>query len=584
MTTSSSAAGSKPWRFCSLTSRPGEQVDRLDLVQAAVLLALAARRANGVEDHGVRHLGSSVVADAAAATGLTSDYRGWAHCADNSPSKCLVERFGVGLRLSCRLPIDLRARPVRGQVAHRHRRRLRHRPLHRARAGVARRARSRSSAASSTSSHAVHAEIEADGGACSHRTPATSATRTRCRTTVAAIVLARHGRIDGAGQQRRRPVPVAAGDDQRQGLGRGRAQQPHRRLPDGARVRHLQWMARRSGGAIVNIIADMWGGMPGMGHSGAARAGMVSFTETAALEWAQAGARQRGRAGLDRLQRHGPLSARDARPMLRGMQALVPLRRFGTESRGLGGDRVPALAGGRVHHAARACASTARAPNAQAASGPRSAPAATHRSRSTASISRRTPQGAARRLTVPALDAPPRHAQRCRSRANRAPHARADRAAGARSKRARARRARKAAPLFDKRGQLLPRERVARCSIRARRSSSCRTLAGWLQDSDGPGALGARRRHRSPASASSRGVRVHGRRRRRRHRRRRDPADGPREDPARAGRSRCENRLPFVHLVESGRRQPAEVPGRAVRPRRRAASATWRACRPPACR
>ena len=41
-----------------------------------------------------------------------------------------------------------------------------------------------------------------------------------------------------------------------------------------------------NGGAIVNIIADIWGGMPGMGHSGAARAGMLNFTETAALEWA----------------------------------------------------------------------------------------------------------------------------------------------------------------------------------------------------------------------------------------------------------------------------------------------------------
>ena len=38
-----------------LRQQAGEQVDGLDLVQAAVLLALAARRANGVEDHGVRH-------------------------------------------------------------------------------------------------------------------------------------------------------------------------------------------------------------------------------------------------------------------------------------------------------------------------------------------------------------------------------------------------------------------------------------------------------------------------------------------------------------------------------------------------
>ena len=30
----------------------------------------------------------------------------------------------------------------------------------------------------------------------------------------------------------------------------------------------------KHGGSIVNMLADMWGGMPGMGHSGAARAGM----------------------------------------------------------------------------------------------------------------------------------------------------------------------------------------------------------------------------------------------------------------------------------------------------------------------
>ena len=48
---------------------------------------------------------------------------------------------------------------------------------------------------------------------------------------------------------------------------------------------------QQHGGAVVNIVADMWGSMPGMGHRGAARAGMVSFTETAALEWASQGVR-----------------------------------------------------------------------------------------------------------------------------------------------------------------------------------------------------------------------------------------------------------------------------------------------------
>lgn len=45
------------------------------------------------------------------------------------------------------------------------------------------------------------------------------------------------------------------------------------------------------GGAIVNITADCVGGMPLMGHSGAARAGVENLTATAALEWASNGVR-----------------------------------------------------------------------------------------------------------------------------------------------------------------------------------------------------------------------------------------------------------------------------------------------------
>lgn len=57
-----------------------------------------------------------------------------------------------------------------------------------------------------------------------------------------------------------------------------------------AREAYNQYM-NKNGGSIVNIIADMWGGMPMMGHSGAARAGMLNFTKTAAVEWAPAGVR-----------------------------------------------------------------------------------------------------------------------------------------------------------------------------------------------------------------------------------------------------------------------------------------------------
>ncbi len=98
-----------------------------------------------------------------------------------------------------------------------------------------------------------------------------------------------------------------------------------------ARECYLQSM-QAHGGAMVNIVADIWGSMPGMGHSGAARAGMVSFTETAAVEWAKSGVRVNAVApgyiassGMD----HYPP---EAGPMLREMAQTVPLGRFGTEA------------------------------------------------------------------------------------------------------------------------------------------------------------------------------------------------------------------------------------------------------------
>src|SRR5438132_1675608 len=82
----------------------------------------------------------------------------------------------------------------------------------------------------------------------------------------------------------------------------------------------------------LHSVAGMWGSMPSMGHSGAARAGMVSLTETAAAEWAHSGVRVNAVApgyiassGMD----HYPP---EAGPMLREMRNTVPLGRFGTES------------------------------------------------------------------------------------------------------------------------------------------------------------------------------------------------------------------------------------------------------------
>jgi len=86
------------------------------------------------------------------------------------------------------------------------------------------------------------------------------------------------------------------------------------------------------GGAIVNIIADIWGGMPSMAHSGAARAGMLNLTETAACEWGANGVRVNAVApgwiassGLDTYDEA-------TRAGMRRLHGVVPLRRFGTES------------------------------------------------------------------------------------------------------------------------------------------------------------------------------------------------------------------------------------------------------------
>ena len=98
-----------------------------------------------------------------------------------------------------------------------------------------------------------------------------------------------------------------------------------------AREVYLQSM-KAHGGAIVNMLADIWNGMPGIAHWGAARAGMLSFTESAACEWASAGVRVNAVApgwiassGLDTYD--------DAlKAQLRHLQTVVPVRRFGTAS------------------------------------------------------------------------------------------------------------------------------------------------------------------------------------------------------------------------------------------------------------
>lgn len=175
---------------------------------------------------------------------------------------------------------------------------------------------------------AVAEEIRSDGGradphACDIRQ------EDAVRALVAQVV-ADHGRVDAlvnnAGGQYMTPLEAISA--------KGWEAVVATNLTGGflmARECFTQSMARY-GGAIVNIVADMWGSMPGMGHSGAARAGMVSFTETAAAEWACKGVRVNALApgyiassGMDK---YPP----EMGPMLREMAQTVPLGRFGTEA------------------------------------------------------------------------------------------------------------------------------------------------------------------------------------------------------------------------------------------------------------
>ena len=175
---------------------------------------------------------------------------------------------------------------------------------------------------------AVDAEIKHDGGLVSYQV-----CDIRQEDVVKAVIgeiVKQHGQIDGlvnnAGGQYITPLEKISA--------KGWEAVINTNLTGGflvARECYVQSMQAR-GGAIVDIVADIWGSMPGMAHSGAARAGMVSLTETAALEWAQSGVRVNAVApgyiassGMD----HYPP---EAGPMLREMRETVPLGRFGTEA------------------------------------------------------------------------------------------------------------------------------------------------------------------------------------------------------------------------------------------------------------
>jgi len=95
---------------------------------------------------------------------------------------------------------------------------------------------------------------------------------------------------------------------------------------------YTRWM-ERNGGAIVNMIADIWNGWPNFSHSGASRGGMLTLSESAASEWAAAGVRVNtvapgaiASSGLDTYDtEHRAYIQHD-------IAREIPLQRFGTEA------------------------------------------------------------------------------------------------------------------------------------------------------------------------------------------------------------------------------------------------------------
>jgi citronellol/citronellal dehydrogenase len=152
---------------------------------------------------------------------------------------------------------------------------------------------------------------------------------TSVKATVAGIVLA-HGRIDGLFNCAGGQYPAALRDISLKGWDAVVRNNLHGTFLFSREV-YTQWMERH-GGSIVNMLADIWGGLPGMGHSGAARGGVLTLTETAACEWGYAGVRVNAvapgwiaSAGIDSYEE-------TYRAVLRGLRDKVPLQRFGTEA------------------------------------------------------------------------------------------------------------------------------------------------------------------------------------------------------------------------------------------------------------
>ena len=91
------------------------------------------------------------------------------------------------------------------------------------------------------------------------------------------------------------------------------------------------WM-QEHGGAIVNVVASVAYGMPHMGHSGAARAGVINLTQTAALEWVHSGVRVNAVAPGSVASSGMETYPDDFKEILKQRRHQVPMKRQATEA------------------------------------------------------------------------------------------------------------------------------------------------------------------------------------------------------------------------------------------------------------
>lgn len=174
----------------------------------------------------------------------------------------------------------------------------------------------------------VAAEIAEDGGTC-HMASFDIRDEEAVKAATAEIV-AEHGPIHGLVNNAGGQFPASMQDISKKGWDAVIATN----LTGGFLMMRAVFEASMAehGGVIVNMTADMWNGMPGMAHSGAARAGMANLTKTAAFEWAQYGVRVNAVApgwiassGMDT---YGGA----VRAMIPHLRQHLPAKRMGTEA------------------------------------------------------------------------------------------------------------------------------------------------------------------------------------------------------------------------------------------------------------